>query len=116
MSALDKEERLLTFFRPFLAWWLCRFPSDYPSGAPTITFNTPIFHPNVFSCGQLCWHSNDENGSYYFADALISAINVLLVEPNPDSPANSEAARLYNSNRGEYIRRAVAHTKENAWY
>ena len=93
-----------------------RFPQDYPFGAPEIKFNTPIFHPNVWSDGRLCWHSDDEHGSTYFADALISAVNILLVEPNPHSAANGEAARLYNSNRGEYIRQAVAHTKENAWF
>ena len=93
-----------------------KFPQDYPFGAPDIIFNTPIFHPNVFGHGSLCWHSNDTNGSTYFADALIAAVNILLVEPNPDSPANGAAARLYSSNRPEYIRQAVVHTQQHAWY
>jgi hypothetical protein len=31
-----------------------RFPPDYPFSAPTITFSTPIFHPNVDQSGNIC--------------------------------------------------------------
>lgn len=30
------------------------FPSDYPFSAPTIFFDTPIFHPNVDINGAIC--------------------------------------------------------------
>lgn len=93
-----------------------KFPENYPYGAPEICFMTPIFHPNVWPDGSLCWHSNDENGSSYFADALVGAINILLVDPNPDSPANPEAANLFNSNRHLYIQRAKEHVAEHAWF
>jgi hypothetical protein len=38
----------------------------------------------------------------------------LLCDPNPNSPANSEAARLYNENRREYNRR-VQEVVEISW-
>jgi len=38
----------------------------------------------------------------------------LLCDPNPNSPANSEAARLYNENRREYNRR-VQEVVEVSW-
>jgi hypothetical protein len=38
----------------------------------------------------------------------------LLCDPNPNSPANSEAARLYSENRREYNRR-VREVVENSW-
>lgn len=38
----------------------------------------------------------------------------LLCDPNPNSPANSEAARLYNENRREYNRR-VKEVVEASW-
>lgn len=91
------------------------FPQDYPYSPPMIKFNTPIYHPNVFSDGKLCWHENDTGGSKYFADILIGAINCLMETPNPNSPANSEAARLLVSNKDEYLRRALAHTRQHAW-
>ena len=106
-SPYDKGRFSITF----------RFPQDYPFGAPDIIFNTPIYHPNVFSDGRLCWHANDTNGSTYFADALIGAVNILLVDPNPDSPANGEAARLFVNDRADFIRRARQHTAQHAaWY
>lgn len=92
-----------------------RFPNNYPYGAPSIKFNTPIFHPNVFSNGDLCWHENDTTGSEYFADVLIGAVNTLLETPNPDSPANSDAARLYVHDRRAYNRFAAKHTQQHAW-
>ncbi len=30
------------------------FPADYPFSAPTITFTTPCFHPNVDQFGNIC--------------------------------------------------------------
>ena len=37
--------------------------------------------------------------------ALLTSIRSLLCDPNTDSPANAEAARLYDNNRREYYRR-----------
>lgn len=31
-----------------------KFPTDYPYTAPAITFDTPIFHPNVDQNGNIC--------------------------------------------------------------
>ncbi|KAF5830013.1 ubiquitin-conjugating enzyme/RWD-like protein [Dunaliella salina] len=91
------------------------FPPSYPFSPPGIKFNTPIFHPNVYSDGDLCWAENDQTGSKYFADVFIGAVNALLLSPNPDSPANSTAAHLWTNNRWEYEQRARAHTRENAF-
>eukprot|EP01104_Vermistella_antarctica_P008022 TRINITY_DN1995_c0_g1_i1.p1 TRINITY_DN1995_c0_g1~~TRINITY_DN1995_c0_g1_i1.p1 ORF type:complete len:130 (-),score=0.80 TRINITY_DN1995_c0_g1_i1:435-824(-) len=30
------------------------FPQDYPQRPPKVKFQTPIFHPNVYSDGTLC--------------------------------------------------------------
>lgn len=40
--------------------------------------------------------------------AILTSIRSLLCDPNPQSPANSEAARLYQENKGEYERRVKA--------
>ena len=37
----------------------------------------------------------------------------LLTDPNPNSPANSEAAQLWNENRREYNRRVVQIVEES---
>ena len=31
-----------------------KFPADYPSSPPTLTFTTPMWHPNVYANGELC--------------------------------------------------------------
>jgi len=37
----------------------------------------------------------------------------LLTDPNPNSPANSEAAQLWNENRREYNRRVISTVEES---
>ena len=46
--------------------------------------------------------------------AILTSIQSLLCDPNPASPANSEASRLYNENRREYNRR-VREIVEQSW-
>ncbi len=31
-----------------------KFPANYPFTAPTVTFDTPCFHPNVDEAGNIC--------------------------------------------------------------
>lgn len=50
----------------------------------------------------------------YDIAAILTSIQSLLCDPNPNSPANSEAARLWNENRREYNRR-VALCVEESW-
>ena len=45
---------------------------------------------------------------------VLLSIQSLLSDPNPASPANSEASRLYSENRREYNRR-VREIVENSW-
>ena len=46
--------------------------------------------------------------------AILTSIQSLLDEPNPNSPANSVAAQLYQENRREYEKR-VAAIVEQSW-
>jgi hypothetical protein len=41
----------------------------------------------------------------YDVKAILISIQSLLTDPNPASPANAEAARLFSSNRREYDRK-----------
>jgi len=44
----------------------------------------------------------------------LTSIQSLLHDPNPNSPANAEAAQLYRENMKEYVRR-VKVTVEESW-
>ena len=46
--------------------------------------------------------------------AILTSIQSLLHDPNPNSPANAEAAQLYRENMKEYVRR-VKVTVEESW-
>ena len=50
----------------------------------------------------------------YDVAAILTSIQSLLHDPNPNSPANAEAANLYRENRKEYVRR-VRETVESSW-
>ena len=50
----------------------------------------------------------------YDISAILTSIQSLLCDPNPASPANSEAARLYQENRREYTIR-VKEIVEQSW-
>ena len=50
----------------------------------------------------------------YDVSAILTSIQSLLDEPNPNSPANSVAAQLYQENRREYEKR-VAAIVEQSW-
>ncbi|KAF7295477.1 Ubiquitin-conjugating enzyme [Mycena indigotica] len=50
----------------------------------------------------------------YDVAAILTSIQSLLHDPNPNSPANAEAAQLYRENMKEYVRRVKA-TVEESW-
>ena len=100
-----------------------KFPQDYPNHPPEVKFVTRVFHPNI--CKSLEWQHRpdllcfflDMDGSICLdilqqrwsasldVSTLLISIRSLLTDPNPASPANSEAATLYRNHRREYERR-----------
>ncbi|KAF8056383.1 UBC2 [Scenedesmus sp. PABB004] len=91
------------------------FTEDYPNKAPLVKFKSTMFHPNIYADGGICLDILQNQWSpIYDVSAILTSIQSLLCDPNPNSPANSEAARLYNENRREYNRR-VREVVEQSW-
>jgi ubiquitin-conjugating enzyme E2 A len=65
-----------------------------------------LFHPNVYADGRICLDILQNQWSpIYDVWAVLTSIRSLLADPNPNSPANSEAANIYCTNKNEYERR-----------
>merc|ERR1712070_883699 len=91
------------------------FEEAYPNKPPVVKFISKMFHPNVYANGELCLDILQNRWSpTYDVAAILTSIQSLLHDPNPNSPANAEAAQLYRDNNKEYVKR-VRETVERSW-
>jgi len=93
---------------------ILKFPESYPLMPPSLTFKTPIpFHPNIYPDGRLCISilhpPEDDEYGYEKAserwspvqtpESILVSVLSLLNDPNDESPANVEAARLWRAEK-----------------
>lgn len=94
---------------------LIEFSEEYPNKPPTVRFVSRMFHPNVYADGSICLDILQNRWSpTYDVSSILTSIQSLLDEPNPNSPANSQAAQLYQENKREYEKRVTA-IVEQSW-
>jgi ubiquitin-conjugating enzyme E2 A len=82
------------------------FSEEYPNQAPVVQFVSRVYHPNVYSDGTICVDILDEswlpsNG----VRGILLGLLTLLLEPNPNSAANSDAGGLCEWDKNEYERK-----------
>ena len=100
------------FFRAILD-----FPEDYPNNPPKMQFTTKMWHPNIYKDGRVCISILHPPGTDKFneqekaeerwrpslgAEEILLSVISMLNDPNPDSPANIDAAVMFRKNREEY--------------
>jgi len=91
------------------------FSEEYPNKPPTVKFLSKMFHPNIYADGGICLDILQNRWSpTYDVSAILTSIQSLLSDPNPNSPANSMAAQLFKENRREYEKRVKA-CVEQSW-
>lgn len=91
------------------------FGSTYPYNAPKITFETKIYHPNISLNGEICIDILKDKWSpvLTFYKVYLS-IQSLLTDPNPDSPLNGDAGKLYKLDKKEYRKMCQKYIKDYA--
>ena len=100
------------FFRAILT-----FPEDYPNSPPQMKFTTKMWHPNIYQDGRVCISILHPPGTDKFneqekaeerwrpslgAEEILLSVISMLNDPNPDSPANIDAAVQFRNHREEY--------------
>ena len=77
---------------------------SYPFAQPLVKMLTPVWHVNVSNSGAICvdflTNTDKWNPSYGFG-AIIIAIQLLFEEPNPLSPYNAQAAKLFRESKAQ---------------
>ncbi|MES1903256.1 MAG: hypothetical protein MHPSP_002841, partial [Paramarteilia canceri] len=73
-----------------------KFPSKYPVEPPKVNFITPIFHPNVYTTGEVCLDILEEKqwNPMLSIEAILISVQNLLGDPYFHSAANTEASEL----------------------
>ncbi len=92
------------------------FDNDYPVKPPSVKFLTPMYHPNIYRDGKICvdiLQSHEWTPAQNIRTILVSIMS-LLMDPNPSSPANREAAQLYMNDKEEYNKKVREFIKANS--
>lgn len=91
-----------------------QFPHDFPNYPPAVKFLSHVFHPNVYDDGRICLDIlQKEWKQTYGVIAILNSIQILLANPNTDSPANHLASDLCKAKDPEYLRRITECAEES---
>ncbi len=92
-----------------------KIPDNYPFSAPNVKFTTRIHHVNVNSDGDICLDILKDKWTPVLSIAsVLKSIRLLLSEPNPDDPLNSDLGKLYKSDKKKYEKKIKSACKKYA--
>lgn len=81
------------------------FSNDYPAKPPKCKFPAAFYHPNIYPSGTVCLSIlNEEEGwrPSITVKQVLMGIYDLMTDPNPLSPAQSEAYMHFQENKTKY--------------
>ncbi|BFG39959.1 hypothetical protein CerSpe_262330 [Prunus speciosa] len=96
-----------------------QIPERYPFQPPSVTFATPIYHPNIDNGGRICLDilNLPPKGAWQPSlniSTVLTSIGLLLSEPNPDDGLMCEASREFKYNRQAFDQKARSMTQKYA--
>ncbi|KAJ6661054.1 hypothetical protein lerEdw1_016855, partial [Lerista edwardsae] len=94
-------------------------PERYPFEPPKMRFLTPIYHPNIDSAGRICLDvlRLPPKGAWrpsLSIATLLTSIQMLMNEPNPDDPLMADISSEYKYNKQAFLRNARQWTEKYA--
>ena len=83
-----------------------KFTTEYPVKPPSVKFISKMFHPNIYRDGKVCIDIlQGEWSPALNVRTILLSLRSMLMDPNPRSPANRDAAKLFTDNFEEFSRR-----------
>ena len=94
-------------------------PNRYPFEPPDVQFITKIYHPNIDTAGRICLDvlKSPPTGSWKPAHnihTILTSIQLLLAEPNPDDGLMAEISSEYKHQRPTFLAKAKEWTQKYA--
>lgn len=105
---------------------LLTFPLDYPLSPPTLKFDPPLLHPNIYADGTVCisiLHPPGEDPLQYerpeerwspvqSIEKILLSVMSMLAEPNPELGANIDACKLWRDHRADFDAQVRQHVRK----
>ncbi|KAM9828452.1 ubiquitin-conjugating enzyme E2 T isoform X1 [Syngnathus typhle] len=96
-----------------------KIPERYPFEPPKMRFLTPIYHPNIDTAGRICYDALKlpPKGAWRPSlnlSTLLTSIQLLMSEPNPDDPLMADIASEFRHNKQLFMQKARKWTEEHA--
>merc|ERR1711966_145683 len=98
------------------------FPKDFPNKPPKMTFESEMWHPNIYENGEVCIsilhdpgedpHNVHETAAERWrpilgVEQILMSVISMLSDPNDESPANLDAAIQWRNDRAAFKKKFV---------
>ncbi|KAH7922825.1 ubiquitin-conjugating enzyme [Leucogyrophana mollusca] len=90
-------------------------PNNFPFKAPSVTFQTKIYHPGINEEGHICVPIlRDEWKPSVTLSTVLAVIQEKVNSPSPDDPFEPDIAALLKTDKPKFLETAKTWTKTHA--